>query len=64
MQTPQGLDATHGDELFPLFEFLEEMEDRPRRAGEQIELKLYSAVLCGGAEPTNFGAPLTMRVRL
>ena len=29
MQTPQGLDAKHRDELFPVLEFLEEMEDRP-----------------------------------
>jgi hypothetical protein len=29
MQTPQGVDAKHSDELFPVLEFLEEMEDRP-----------------------------------
>jgi hypothetical protein len=28
MQAPQGLDAKHSDELFPVLEFLEEMEDR------------------------------------
>jgi hypothetical protein len=29
MQTPQGLDAKHRDELFLVLEFREEMEDRP-----------------------------------
>jgi hypothetical protein len=29
MQTPQGLDAKHSDELFLVLESLEEMEGRP-----------------------------------
>jgi hypothetical protein len=28
MQTRQGVDATHSGKLFPVLEFLEEMEDR------------------------------------
>jgi hypothetical protein len=59
LQTPQGLDATHDDELFPLFEFLEETEDRPpsSRRADRAEIGLGS--ILGAAQPTNFGAPLT-----
>jgi hypothetical protein len=58
MQMPQRLDAKHSDELFSFLSSSRKRKTAPlSRRADRAEIGLGSVL--GGAQPTNFGAPLT-----